>query len=79
MIRAAGGIARPESDRAGVGRTSKLKVLLRKAAGRIKKAFWSTFGELLDAFPAEECQNYLRECGYKFSSIEFALALIFQP
>jgi transposase len=44
---------------------AKLKALLRKAGARTKEALWSTIGELLDAFPAEECRNYLRNCGYE--------------
>jgi transposase len=53
---------------------AKLKALLRKAAGRTKEALWTTIGELLDSFPAEECQNYLSNCGYEFTKIESALA-----
>jgi hypothetical protein len=36
---------------------AKLKALLRQAAARTKEALWTTIGELLDRFPAEECQN----------------------
>jgi transposase len=46
---------------------AKLKALLRKAAARTKEALWTAIGELLDRFPAEECQNYLRNCGYEFT------------
>ena len=46
---------------------AKLKALLRKAAARTKEALWSTIGELLDCFPAGECQNYLSNCGYEFT------------
>jgi transposase len=46
---------------------AKLKALLRKAATRTKEALWTTIGELLDSFPAEECQNYLSNCGYEFT------------
>jgi transposase len=46
---------------------AKLKALLRKAAVRTKEALWTTIGELLDRFPAEECQNYLSNCGYEFT------------
>ena len=38
---------------------AKLKALLRKAAARTKEVLWTTIGELLDRFPAEECQNWL--------------------
>jgi len=44
---------------------AKLKVLLRKAAARTKDALWHTIGNLLDAFPPEECTNYLTNCGYE--------------
>jgi transposase len=44
---------------------SKLKALLRKAAARTKEALWTAIGELLDAFPESECQNYIRNCGYE--------------
>jgi transposase len=44
---------------------AKLKALLRKTAARTKEALWSAIGQLLDAFPEHECQNYLRNCGYE--------------
>jgi transposase len=44
---------------------SKLKALLRKAGARTKEALWATIGELLDAFEPNECQNYIRNCGYE--------------
>jgi transposase len=43
---------------------AKLKALLRKAAARTKDALWTTIGSALDAFPPEECANYLAHCGY---------------
>ena len=43
---------------------SKLKTLLRKAAARTRESLWSTVGSLLDRFPAAECVNYIRHCGY---------------
>lgn len=46
---------------------AKLKALLRKAVTRTKEALWTTIGELLDRFPAKECQNYLSNCGYEFT------------
>lgn len=46
---------------------TKLKTLLRKAEARTKEVLWTTIGELLDRFPAGECQNYLGNCGYEFS------------
>jgi transposase len=44
---------------------AKLKALLRKAGARTKEALWTTIGELLDAFPSEECRNSIRNCGYE--------------
>jgi transposase len=43
---------------------AKLKASLRKAAARSKDALWATIGDLLDQFTAEECANYLANCGY---------------
>jgi transposase len=43
---------------------AKLKHLLRAAAERTKEATWRRIGTLLDAFPPDECANYLRNSGY---------------
>jgi transposase len=43
---------------------AKLKTLLRKAAERSREALWNRIGALLDAFPTEECQNYIKHAGY---------------
>jgi transposase len=43
---------------------AKLKLLLRKAAERTIDATWQRIGQLLDAFPPQECANYLRNSGY---------------
>ena len=43
---------------------AKLKHLLRKAAERSVEATWRRIGSLLDAFPPQECANYLRNSGY---------------
>ncbi len=43
---------------------AKLKMLLRKAAERLVEATWKRIGALLDAFPPNECANYLRNSGY---------------
>jgi transposase len=43
---------------------AKLKRLLRKAAERTTDATWKRIGSLLDAFPPQECANYLRNSGY---------------
>jgi transposase len=43
---------------------AKLKTLLRKAAERSVETVWKRIGKILDAFPAAECANYLKNCGY---------------
>lgn len=43
---------------------AKLKLLLRKAAERSSHATWRRIGDLLNAFPPDECANYLRGAGY---------------
>ena len=43
---------------------AKLKTLLRKTAARTMASLWDAIGELLDHFPATECANYIRHCGY---------------
>lgn len=43
---------------------AKLKLLLRKAAERSVEATWQRIGSLLNAFPPNECANYLRNSGY---------------
>lgn len=43
---------------------AKLKLLLRKAAERSVDTTWQRIGNLLDAFPPQECANYLRNSGY---------------
>jgi len=46
---------------------SKLKWLLRSAAERTVDTLWSRLGQLLDAFPPQQCRNYFRHCGYPVS------------
>jgi len=46
---------------------SKLKTLLRGAAERSVEALWRRIGQLLDAFSADECRNYLSHAGYASS------------
>lgn len=46
---------------------SKLKWLLRSAAERTVDALWSRLGDLMDHFPAQQCCNYIRHCGYHVS------------
>ena len=43
---------------------AKLKALLRKACESTVEATWKKIGELLDAFSAQECANYLANSGY---------------
>lgn len=43
---------------------SKLKWLVRSAEKRTIDTLWGLLGQLVDRFPAAECQNYLRHCGY---------------
>jgi transposase len=43
---------------------SKLKHLLRKAQARSYDAILAAIGELLRRFMPQECDNYLKNCGY---------------
>jgi transposase len=43
---------------------AKLKSLLRSAGERTLPSLWSRLGQSLDQFPAQECRNYFRHCGY---------------
>ena len=43
---------------------SKLKHLLRKAQARLYDGLTEAVARLLDAFPSDECANYLRNSGY---------------
>jgi len=43
---------------------SKLKALLRKAAARTIPDLWNAIAKALDAFTAQECQNYFAASGY---------------
>jgi transposase len=45
---------------------AKLKHLLRKAAERNKEAVWRRIGSRLDQFTPQECENYIRNSGYRF-------------
>lgn len=48
---------------------SKLKTLLRKTATRTVDALRSAIGDLLDAFSARECANYLVNSGHQANLI----------
>ena len=43
---------------------AKLKAMLRSAQARTMGTLWNTIGSLLDRFSAQECQRYIRHCGY---------------
>lgn len=43
---------------------AKLKHLLRKAAARTVEALCAAIGQILHAFPAQECANYFKNAGY---------------
>ena len=47
---------------------AKLKELLRAVAARTVDTLWSAIGQLFDRFPAQECANYLENCGYRQST-----------
>jgi transposase len=44
---------------------SKFKRLLQTARERTVEGLWKRCGQLLDAFTPQECQNYIRHCGYR--------------
>jgi transposase len=43
---------------------STLKRLLRDAAERTIGALWKTIGKRLDRFTPQDCENYIRHCGF---------------
>jgi len=43
---------------------AKLKHLLRSSGQRTMDGLWNFLGQALDAFSPNECQNYIRHCGY---------------
>jgi transposase len=43
---------------------TKLKAMLRKTQARTVDALWSVIGQLLDRFGSNECERYVRHCGY---------------
>ncbi len=44
---------------------AKLKAMLRKAATRTIDELWHTIGDIINAVPANECQNYFANAGYE--------------
>ena len=43
---------------------AKLKTLLRKTQARTVEALWTAVGALMDRFSPDECEHYIRHCGY---------------
>ena len=46
---------------------SKFKKLLRDGAERTVDKLWKLCGQILDAFTEEECRNYFKHCGYRYT------------
>lgn len=46
---------------------AKFKWLLKTAAERTVEALWATCGQLLAHFTEQECRNYIRHCGYRYT------------
>jgi transposase len=47
---------------------SKMKTYLRKAARRTVEELWSVIGGVMDDFPPDECERYIRHAGYGHSA-----------
>ena len=45
---------------------SKFKRLLQSAAERNVKSLWKACGQFLGRFSEKECNNYIRNCGYRY-------------
>ena len=46
---------------------SKFKWLLKSARERTVDALWETCGKLIEQFSPQECINYFKHCGYRYS------------
>ena len=46
---------------------AKLKKLLRDGAARTIDKLWDLCGQVLDHFTPEECRNYFKHCGYRYT------------
>lgn len=46
---------------------SKFKWLLKSAKERTVDALWETCGKLIEQFSPQECINYFKHCGYRYS------------
>ena len=45
---------------------SKFKRLLQTAAERNVSSLWKACGQLIERFSENECNNYIRNCGYRY-------------
>ena len=46
---------------------AKFKKLLRDGARRTVEKLWELCGTLLDEFTEQECRNYFKHCGYRYT------------
>ncbi len=46
---------------------AKLKKLLRDGAARNVEKLWDLCGKILDQFTEQECRNYFKHCGYRYT------------
>lgn len=46
---------------------AKLKKLLRDGAARTVDKLWDLCGRILDQFTEQECRNYFKHCGYRYT------------
>ena len=46
---------------------SKFKWLIKSAKERTVEGLWSACGRLIERITSEECRNYLKHCGYRYS------------
>jgi len=46
---------------------AKLKKLLRDGAARTVDKLWELCGQILDQFTEQECRNYFKHCGYRYT------------
>jgi transposase len=46
---------------------AKFKWLLKSTSQRTVDALWNACGRLLDRFTEQECRNYIRHCGYRYT------------
>lgn len=46
---------------------SKFKWLIKSSKERTVAALWKKCGELIESFSNDECRNYIRHCGYRYT------------